>query len=156
MKKLALVFLLVPSLALAQSTPNWPAGYNPQASEVSAVFAGKVDVTGGKLGNVGTSTNCQSSASPAVCAAAVAGSSAVPTGSNPTLVVNTTAVTANSLILLTSDESLSTKLGVTCNSTITTVAPIVVTARSVGVSFTVQVDATVATNPACFNWLIIN
>ena len=65
-------------------------------------------------------------------------------------------MTAASLIMVTADESLGTKLGVTCNTTITTVAPIVVTARTPGTSFTVQVDATVGTNPACFSWVLVN
>ncbi len=100
--------------------------------------------------------NCSSGVSPAVCAAASSGSVAVPTGTNPTLVVNTTAVTASSQIFLTTDESLGTKLGVTCNTTITTIAPVVVTARTAGTSFTVQVDATVGTNPVCLSYTIIN
>lgn len=103
-----------------------------------------------------TTTNCASGASPAVCAAAASGGAAVPTGTNPTLVVNTTAVTANSVILLTPDESLGTKLSVTCNSTVTTQGPLIVTARTAATSFTVQVAATVATNPVCFNWVIVN
>ena len=130
----------------------------------AAPSQGDVDISGGfKVNGVavagtalGTTTNCASGVSPAVCAAAVAGSSAVPTGTNPTLVVDTTAVTANSLILLTPDESLGTKLSVTCNTTITTQGPIVVTARTAGTSFTVQVDATVGTNPVCFDWALIN
>lgn len=103
-----------------------------------------------------TATNCSSGASPAVCGAAASGGGAVPTGANPTLVVNTTAVTAGSQIQLTPDETLGTKLTVTCNTTLTTQGPLVVTARTAGTSFTVAVDATVATNPVCFNWTIIN
>lgn len=103
-----------------------------------------------------TTTNCSSGASPAVCGSAASGSGAVPTGTNPTLVVDTTAVTANSQIHLTPDESLSTRLSVTCNTTITTQGPLVVTARTPGVSFTVEVDATVGTNPVCFDYTIVN
>lgn len=99
---------------------------------------------------------CASSASPSVCAGAIAGAVAVPTGSNPTLVVDTTAVTANSQIILTPDEGLGTLLGITCNSTVTTQGPLIVTARSAGTSFTVQVDATVGTNKVCLSYLIIN
>lgn len=104
----------------------------------------------------GTVGNCNSKTSPAVCSASSGGASAIPTGTNPTLTVNTTAVTAVSQILLTPDESQGTNLGVTCNSTLTTQGPLVVTARSTGVSFTVQIPATVAANPVCFNWSIIN
>jgi hypothetical protein len=103
-----------------------------------------------------TATNCSSSASPAVCASAAAGSIAVPTGTNPTLEVDTSAVTANSQILLTVDESLGTKLSVTCNTTISTLAPAVVTARTAATSFTVEIGATVATNPVCLSYYIVN
>jgi hypothetical protein len=107
-------------------------------------------------GLYGTSTNCSSSASPAVCAAAPAGSVALPTGTNPTLVVNTTAVTANSQIMLTVDESLGTKLSVTCNTTLSTLVNPVVTARTAGTSFTFTIGAVIASNPACVSYSIIN
>jgi hypothetical protein len=103
-----------------------------------------------------TTTNCSSSASPAVCAAAAAGSVALPTGTNPTLVVNTTAVTANSQILLSVDESLGTKLSVTCNTTLSTLLNPVVTARTGGTSFTFTIGAVIASNPACVSYFIVN
>lgn len=103
-----------------------------------------------------TATNCSSSASPAVCGSAAAGSVAVPTGATPTLVIDTSAVTANSQILLTIDESLGTKLSVTCNSTLATLVQPVVTARTGGTSFTIQINATLATNPACVSYLVVN
>lgn len=103
-----------------------------------------------------TTGNCSSSASPAVCAASSAGTVALPTGTNPTLQVNTTAVTANSIILLTVDESLGTKLSVTCNTTLSTLVNPVVTARSGGASFTFTIGAIIATNPACVSYLILN
>ncbi len=99
-----------------------------------------------------TTTNCASSASPAVCSAAPTGSIAVAVGST-TLTVNTTAVTANSLILLTFDASLGAKLGVTCN---TTYANAWVTARTAGTSFQVTVSSAPVTNRACFSYSIIN
>jgi hypothetical protein len=106
---------------------------------------------------VGSSSNCSSSASPAACGSAMAGSIAVPAGTTPTLVVDTSAVTANSQILLTPDESLGSKLGVTCNNTLATVAtPPVITARSAGTSFTVQINATVSGNPVCLSYLVVN
>ena len=78
-----------------------------------------------------TSTNCSSGASPAVCSAAAAGSVAVPAGTNSTLVVQTTAVTANSTIIVQSDDTLGTKLSVTCNTTLASlIVEPVVTARS--------------------------
>jgi hypothetical protein len=107
---------------------------------------------------ISTQTNCSSSASPAVCAAAPAGSVAFPTGvTSVALTVNTTAVTANSQIFISSDDSLGTKLGVTCNSTLATlVGGIAITARTAGTSFQVTYSGTIATNPLCANFLIVN
>lgn len=106
--------------------------------------------------SLASNATCASSASPAVCTSAPSGSVAVPTGTNPTLVVDTSAVTSGSQILLTVDESLGTALGVTCNTTISTLSPAVVTARTAGTSFTVEIGATVATNPVCLNYTIVN
>lgn len=99
-----------------------------------------------------TNTNCSSSASPAVCAAAPSGSVAVAAAST-TLTVNTTVVTANSQILLTFDSSLGTRLGVTCNTTIT--QPTVST-RTAATSFVITMSAAPVTNPACISYTIIN
>jgi len=127
--------------------------------------AGCVGATCTAFGNTGvksafqsysTGVNCSSSASPAVCTSAAAGSVALPTGTNPTLQVNTSAVTANSQIMLTVDESLGTKLGVTCNTTLSTLLNPVVTARSANTSFTFTIGAIIATNPACVSYTIIN
>jgi hypothetical protein len=103
-----------------------------------------------------TATNCSSSASPAVCAAASAGSVTVAAAAT-TKVVNTTAVTANSQIILTRDDSLGTKLSVTCN----TQGDLVlghprVTARTAGTSFTISVDVAPTTNPMCISYQIVN
>lgn len=112
--------------------------------------------TSGGVTSMATVGNCSSSASPAVCGSAVAGSVALPTGAVPTIVVNTTAVTANSQIFANVDESLGTKLGVTCNTTLSTLLNPVVTARTVGTSFTLTINATIAVNPACLSYFIIN
>lgn len=101
----------------------------------------------------GTTGNCISSASPAVCSASTAGSVVVAATAS-TVVVDTTAVTANSQILLTFDESLSTRLTVTCNTA--TIQQPVVSARTAGTSFTITVPATVSTNPDCISYLIVN
>lgn len=103
-----------------------------------------------------TTTNCSSSASPAVCTSAAAGSVALPTGTNPTLTVNTTAVTSNSQIFLNVDEGLGTKLSVTCNTTLSTLTNPVVTARVNGTSFTFTIGAVIASNPACVSYFIVN
>ena len=96
---------------------------------------------------------CANGATPAVCSGASAGFVAVPTGTNPTLEVDTTAVTATSIVALTIDES-ATIAGTTCNTTLATLVQPVVTARSAGVSFTIQIPATLATNPACVGYVI--
>lgn len=51
MKRLALLLCLLPSLALAQSSPNWPLGYQPSMAEWNAEFASKYDATNGTLTN---------------------------------------------------------------------------------------------------------
>lgn len=98
-----------------------------------------------------TFTNCTSSASPAVCAAAPVGT-AVIAATATTVQVNTTAVTANSIIQLTFDSSLGTKLSVTCT---TTPSLLSVSARTAGSNFTVTTAAP-AVNPACFSYTITN
>jgi hypothetical protein len=104
-----------------------------------------------------TSTNCSSGASPAVCGSAAAGSVAVPTGTNATLTVNTTAVTANSQIFVQQDDTLGARLSVTCNSTLSSlIVEPVVTARSAGTSFTVTISGTTVTNPVCLSYFIVN
>jgi len=120
-----------------------------------------IDGSGGGAMNAGTyntNTNCSSSASPAICVRAAAGSVAIPTGvTSVTLTVNTTAVTANSQIFLFPDDTLGTKLGVTCNSTLATlVGGMAVTARTAATSFTVTYNGTIATNPLCVSYFIVN
>jgi len=99
-----------------------------------------------------TQTNCSSTASPAACASASAGSVTVA-ASATTEVVNTTAVTANSQVLLTFDSSLGTKLGVTCNT-----IPVqgTISARTAGTSFTIKLPSAPSSNPACFSYEIVN
>jgi hypothetical protein len=102
-----------------------------------------------------TATACANSASPAVCAAHSSGFVAIAAGTNPTLVVNTTAVTANSQIFVNDDESLGTALSVTCNTTLPSGA-IVVTARTAATSFTIQATGVFTTNPVCVSYFIVN
>jgi hypothetical protein len=106
-----------------------------------------------------TATNCSSSASPAVCGSAAAGSVLIPTGTtSSTLTVNTTAVTANSQIFFYPDDTLGTKLGsITCNSTLATlVGGSAITARTAGTSFQITFNGTIATNGVCGSYLILN
>jgi lysophospholipase L1-like esterase len=109
-------------------------------------------------GTINTATNCSSSASPAICGSAAAGSVALPTNAvSSSIVVNTTAVTANSQILVTTDDTLGTKLGVTCNSTVATlVGGLTISARTAGTSFTIANNVAVVTNPLCVSYLVIN
>lgn len=102
-----------------------------------------------------TFSNCSNAAAPAVCGAAAAGTVAVPTGATPTLTINTTQVTAVSQILVSIDES-ATIAATTCNTTLATLVQPVVTARVAGVSFTIQINSTLATNKACVHFWIIN
>ena len=97
--------------------------------------------------------NCVSSASPAVCGNAPSGSVTIAAAAT-TKTVNSTAVTANSQILIMEDSSLGTRLSVTCNTTI--VRTYVVTARTAGTSFVVTASAAPTTNPACLSYEIIN
>jgi hypothetical protein len=103
-----------------------------------------------------TATNCSSSASPAVCGSAGAGSVVIAAGAT-SVVVDTSAVTANSQILLTEDSSLGTRLGVTCNTqSLLTLGVPKVTARSAGSSFTASIEVGPTTNPLCISYAIFN
>lgn len=124
--------------------------------QVGGTSKTKIDDTGKIFSTLyGTMTACANAASPAVCAAAPSGVVAVPTGTNPTLVINTTAITASSQIFLQNDES-ATIAATTCNSTLSTLVQPVVTARTAGTSFTIQIGAIIATNPACVSYFIVN
>lgn len=99
-----------------------------------------------------TAANCADSAGAAACGAAAAGAFVVDAAAT-SVVVSTTAVTANSEIFVQFDSSLGTRLGITCN---TTGALPAVTARTAATSFTVAVPAAPVTNPACFDYHIVN
>lgn len=98
---------------------------------------------------------CNNQASPAVCAAAPAGAVAVPTGTNPTLTINTTALTAASIIQVTVDASLTIS-ATTCNTTLSNLVAPVIISRVPGTSFTIQIPATVATHPVCVAYNLFN
>ncbi len=102
-----------------------------------------------------TTTNCADSAGAAACGAAPAGAFVIDAG-NTTVVVSTTAVTANSEIFLAMDSSLGTRLSVTCNTNIATAAFPSVSARTAATSFTVTISGTVGTNPLCMTYHIVN
>jgi hypothetical protein len=105
-------------------------------------------------GTLATASPCYSKTDPAVCVAAASGSFVVAAGAT-TANASTTAVTANSQIILTVDSSLGSKLTVTCNTTIPTSTP-VVTIRTPGNGFQVSTALGPITNPLCISYLIIN
>lgn len=150
-------------LTLALGIPlDWNTGVNDAG--ISRLAAASLAVGNGTQGDVtgkwtagtyATGTNCSNAASPATCGSAAAGVVAVPTGATPTLQINTSAVTSTSRIFLEIDES-STIAATTCNTTLSTLVQPVVTARNPGVSFTIQINATLAVNPACVSYNIIN
>ncbi len=102
-----------------------------------------------------STTNCSNGASPAVCGSASAGSVVIAAAAS-TVVVDTTAVTANSEIFVFPDESAAIS-GVTCNTTAAqALATVGITARTPGASFTITTTGSIATHPACFDYLIVN
>lgn len=108
-----------------------------------------------------TAANCGangSAANPSLVActsAAAGGFSCDPTASTGTCVVSTTAVTANSEVVVQQVSYLGTRLSVTCNTASALPAGPLVTAISAGASFTLTLG-TVTTNPACFVFTIVN
>ncbi len=102
---------------------------------------------------LGTVTNCSDGAGAAACTAAPAGSVVID-AAGTTVVVSTTAVTANSQIFVQEDSSLGTKLSVTCNTT--TGRDYTVSARTAATSFTITASAAPVTNPACLSYFIVN
>ena len=109
-------------------------------------------------------TNCAAvgtAASPSVasCGASPAGHfSCATNATGATCQVNTTAVTANSEILVAESDTTATgtALGVTCNTS-TAVMPTsrLLASYIAGASFTINLG-TVTTNPACFSYWIAN
>jgi hypothetical protein len=93
-----------------------------------------------------------------VCGSAAAGSVVIPTGTgSSTLTVNTTAVTANSQIFFYPDDSLGARLGVTCNSTLSTLTGgSFISARTAGTSFTITFNGSILTNGVCGSYSILN
>lgn len=106
----------------------------------------------------GTNNNCSSSASPATCGTAPSGAVVVAAGST-TVQVNTSAINANSQVFVQFDSSLGSKLSVTCNTDPATVGVVRVSSRAhafPNFNFVISVSGSVATNPACFSYFIVN
>ncbi len=137
---------------------------NVGANVFKVASNGNITATGTLTGLTGltsalyaTTTNCASSATPAVCSSSAAGAVAFPggAGAGGTLVVNTTAVTANSRIVLTQDSSLGAALGLGANVCKGGAASFAVTARAAGASFTISATTPDAA-PLCLSYSIIN
>jgi hypothetical protein len=105
------------------------------------------------VSSYGTLSNCSSVASPAKCDSAPAGSFVLGVGST-SATVNTTAVTANSQILIIEDSSLGAKLGVFCNKAAG--RTYMITDRAPGLSFTVSSSLTPTDHPACLSFQLLN
>jgi hypothetical protein len=105
------------------------------------------------VSSYGTLSNCSSVASPAKCDSAPAGSFVLEVGSTMAS-VNTTAVTANSQILVIEDSSLGAKLHVSCNQT--TGRTYMITDRAPGLSFAVSSSSAPTDHPACLSFQVLN
>lgn len=99
-----------------------------------------------------TQAQCFSSTSPASCASTINGFVTIRAGSS-SVVVNTTAVTANSEISLTFDTTQGSHLGVTCN---TTAQQAYISGRMPGTSFTISVPSSFSINPGCIGFHVKN
>ena len=74
-----------------------------------------------------------------------------------TEVVDNILISANSIIILTRDDSQGTRLGVTCDTQSSLVVGTPrVSARSANTSFTIAIDVGTTTNPLCVDYQIIN
>lgn len=145
------------------STTNIP---NLNASSLNGATFAAPGAIGGTTAAAGTFTalaatsialgHCASSASPAVCGANNQGFVNIAAAAT-TVVVNDSSVTATSDISLTFDESLGAALSVTCNPAgASESATYFISARTVGVSFTIKTNTAPTTNPACISYSITN
>src|ERR1700682_4562638 len=127
--------------AVLQTSPSFTAGFTTLNI-----------LTSGNCAGVGTGAQ----ASVAACVGGLAGRFSCSTSATSSCQVNTTAVTANSDIIVqqTANTAVGTALSVTCNTATSALLPMV-TSQSTGVSFTIQLTQPV-TNPDCFYYTIIN
>lgn len=147
-----------PFVRLYNNATYWSVGLDNSDSDAFVLSQNNLLGTNNRLrvsttGALTLGGNCSSSAAPAVCATALAGS-VVIAAAGTTVTVDTTAVTANSQIFIQEDSSLGTKLGVTCNTTIA--RTYAVTARTAATSFVITTSAAPVTNPACLSYFIVN
>jgi hypothetical protein len=104
-------------------------------------------------GGLSTASNCSVAGNFPACGSAAAGSVSMVAG-NSSNTIQTTAVTANSQILVIEDQSLGSRLGVTCNTS--ALGLIQITARTAGTSFVFSISTAPTTNPGCFSYIIVN
>jgi hypothetical protein len=104
------------------------------------------------LGSTMTVNGCASTASPAPCSTAISGAVAIPIGAT-SLVVNDSHITNNSLILVTFDSTLNTRLGIPACSAVGAFPK--VSGRVTGVSFTISTDVPPLSGPACYSFYIL-
>ncbi len=101
-------------------------------------------------------TGTAASPSVASCSAARAGAfSCATNASAATCTINTTAVTANSTIIVQESAAEGTTLSVTCNTSPTVTPAILLASRVAATSFTINMP-TITVNPACFVYEVIN
>ncbi len=103
-----------------------------------------------KAATFSTATNCSSTASPAVCAAAPAGKVQVAAAAT-TLQINTTAVTANSECSFTYST-----VGITAPVNIALLIPPYISAITGGTSFTITLPVAPGTNPVNILYSCVN
>lgn len=137
-------------------------GINFRVDCSGGVTATGITNTGGtSTSKLSTAANCGavgSAANPSLvaCTTASAGAfSCATNASGGTCVVSTTAVSANSEIIVNQVVDEGTRLGVTCNTANVLGTGPFVTSKSAGTSFTITLG-TVTTNPACFDYMVIN
>jgi hypothetical protein len=127
-----------------------------RANEFSVSSIGNVAAAGAFYGaGFNTTFNCVSNSS---CGAAPTGMAAIA-ASSTTVVVSTTAVTANSEIRIQYDETLggASQLNVTCNtSSASEGAAYWVSARTPGTSLTIKTNIAPTSHAACLSWTINN
>lgn len=127
---------------------------NNSTGALTAIGAYPITTTGaGSFSNYLTATNCNDSAGAAACGSASAGAFVMDAAAT-TVTVSTTAVTANSEIVIQEAPALNTRLSVTCNTT--TGRNFTVTTLTAGTSFVVTSSAAPVTNPACLWYTVRN
>ena len=136
-------------------TPSTSTVTIPGTLDVTGAFVGtSVSATAYKTSAICTANGTAASPSVISCGSSPAGFVSCDDTTNGICKVNTSAVaTATSTIVITQDSGVGATLGVTCNTTVSTV-PILITARA-GSTFTFQVT-TPSTNPDCFDYFVIN